>query len=205
MKKKVCILNYGSGNIKSVFNMITHLGYDVEVSNQNEVINDASHLILPGVGSYVSSIKKIHQKINIDVLEANVLRKGKPFLGICVGMQVLSEYGFEFEKTKGLGWIPGETKRLDSKNQVLPHIGWNEIQIISDSKLTQDCNGKEFYFVHSFTNQNCSKRFEIAKAEYGTSFNAVLGRDNIFGVQFHPEKSQNSGIKLFKNFIDKIC
>jgi len=205
MKKKVCILNYGSGNVKSVYNIIYYLGYDVVVSNLDKDIDNASHLILPGVGSYGSAIKKIYQKINIDVLEANVLQKGKPFLGICVGMQVLSEYGFEFEKTKGLGWIPGETKYLDSKDKVLPHIGWNEIQIVLENKLTQECQGKEFYFVHSYTNQNCSESFALAKAEYGTSFNAVIGRENIFGVQFHPEKSQNSGIKLFKNFVDKIC
>ena len=205
MKKRVCILNYGSGNVKSVFNMISYLGYDVIISNKDEEINNASHIILPGVGSYGSAIKKIKKEINLDVLESNVLQNNKPFLGICVGMQVLSEYGYEFEKAKGLGWIPAETKRHDSSDQLLPHIGWNKIRILNESKLTKDCDGKEFYFVHSYTNQKCSEDFVLAKADYGTPFNAILGSENIFGVQFHPEKSQNSGFILFKNFIDSIC
>ena len=205
MKKKVCILNYGSGNVKSVFNMISYLGYDVIISNKDDEINNASHIILPGVGSYGSAIRKINNEINLDVLESNVVQNNKPFLGICVGMQVLSEYGYEFEKVKGLGWIPAETKRHDSSDQLLPHIGWNKIHILKENKLTIDCNGREFYFVHTYTNQNCSEDFVLAKADYGTPFNAILGRENIFGVQFHPEKSQNSGFILFKNFIDRIC
>lgn len=205
MKKKVCILNYGSGNVKSVFNMISHLGYDVIISNTNEEINNASHIILPGVGSYGSAIKKIKKEINLDVLESNVLLNNKPFLGICVGMQILSDYGYEFERTKGLGWIPAEANRHNSNDQLLPHIGWNKIRVLNENKLTKDCDGREFYFVHSYTIQNCSEDFVLAKADYGNPFNAIVGRENIFGVQFHPEKSQNSGFILFKNFIDSIC
>ena len=205
MKKKVCILNYGSGNVKSVFNMISFLGYEVIISNKDQDINESTHLILPGVGSYGSAIRKIHKEINIDVLESNVLKRKKPFLGICVGMQVLSNYGFEFEETNGLGWISSETKLHDSKGLPLPHIGWNKIQVLSENKLTQDCDNREFYFVHSFTNQNCKEDFVLAKTDYGQSFNAILANENIFGVQFHPEKSQNSGFILFNNFINNIC
>ena len=124
---KVCILDYGSGNVGSVYNLLKRLDYNVKVSNESNNIKDSSHLILPGVGAFGASIEKIRSVIPVDTLEKEVTIKKKLFLGICVGMQVLADQGFEFGDHKGLGWIKGKVEKLNAK--ILPHIGWNNIEI----------------------------------------------------------------------------
>ena len=127
--KFVCILDYGSGNVRSVYNMLKHLGHSVEVSSDQQKIKDSSHLILPGVGSFSSAMRKIREKLPIQCLENEVINGGKPFLGICVGMQVLAEKGYEFEECQGLGWIAGSVRKLKTNQLTLPHIGWDDILI----------------------------------------------------------------------------
>jgi len=204
MKKiSICILDYGSGNVKSVFNLATTLNPNVTISNQTRDIENATHLILPGVGAYAAAMRKIHQLIPMTHLEKAVFTDKKPFLGICVGMQVLANKGYEFEITTGLGWIPGEVKKLDSGFLPLPHIGWNNIEVIQTSPLTKQFKTLDFYFVHSFAYvlATVNNNSVIATTNYGTDFCSIIQKDNIYGVQFHPEKSQKAGKLLLTNFL----
>ena len=199
---KVCILDYGSGNVKSVFNIINHLGYDVEISNSVSSIKNSSHLILPGVGSYHSAMDKIKKNIPLDCVENSVFVDGKHFLGICVGMQVLSDFGNEFKKTKGLGWINGTVNLLKSQNLPLPHVGWNNVELKIENSLTSGLrDNKDFYFVHSFCFEASKSENIIATTFYGNDFTSIINKDNIYGFQFHPEKSQRAGQLILKNFI----
>ena len=201
--KSVCLLDYGSGNVKSVYNIISYLGYNVKISNSEKDIKNSTHIILPGVGAFGASMKKIKNTIPFDVLENEVIKKGKPFLGICVGMQVLADKGLEFGEHKGFGWIPGIVNKLDTKDLPTLHIGWNEINVTKEIPLLKGLNeNKDFYFVHSYVfntkNQDCI----VAQTEYGINFTSILLKDNIIGIQFHPEKSQKAGQLIFKNFIE---
>lgn len=201
-KPFVVILDYGSGNVKSVSNIIKYLGYDTEITKDNKLINKASHLILPGVGSYGACVSKIKSRLDLNLIKDEIINKKKPFLGICVGMQVLSTFGYEFEKNHGLNLISGEVKKLEVGSLPIPQIGWNEINIINKSKLLDEIPDKsDFYFVHSYKFQTNSKDNIIATTIYGETFTSVIEKDNIYGVQFHPEKSQKYGIKLFSNFL----
>ena len=204
MAKKVCILDYGSGNVMSVYNMIKFLGYDVKVSNSNYQINASSHIILPGVGSFSSSMKKIKNNIPLKCVEDNIFNKKKPFLGICVGMQVLANYGYEFEKCEGLGWIGGNVKMLKTSKYKIPHIGWNNINVTTvENKLFKNCKDENFYFVHSFCIDEINKNLISSYTDYESNFISSLKKDNIYGVQFHPEKSQIGGLTLCKNFMEE--
>ncbi len=203
MNKKVCILDYGSGNVKSVFNLVSSLVDFVEISNDVKDITEATHLILPGVGSFGSSMEKIKNQIPLDLLEKEVKENKKPFLGICVGMQVLADKGYEFGEFDGLGWISGEVKKLDSGDLPLPHIGWNNINIARDTSLLAGLDSEQdFYFVHSYVFEESDENDALAKTEYGENFTSIVNKDNIFGVQFHPEKSQKAGKLLLKNFLN---
>ncbi len=202
---RVCILDYGSGNVKSVFNLISSLAGHVKVSNEVAEIEAATHIILPGVGAFAASMRRIHEKLPLDVLRTQVLEQKKPFLGICVGMQVLMQTGYEFGETPGLGWLPGTVDKLASGDLPLPHIGWNNISVDKSKPLIPLLNGldaePDFYYVHSFACRADDASQVQATTEYGQRFCAVIAHENIHGVQFHPEKSQRAGIKLAKNFL----
>jgi glutamine amidotransferase len=201
MIPKICILDYGSGNVKSVYNAFKHVGINVTVSNNERTITNSSHLVLPGVGAFHTSMKKILGSLPMDLIETEVVQKNKPFLGICVGMQVLSEFGMEFGKTDGFGWLSGHVRKIISKSEVLPHIGWNQLEFARDSEILNGISQNSyFYFVHSFILSNYNKDELVATSKYAEIFPTVVQKQNIFGVQFHPEKSQNSGIKLLSNF-----
>ncbi len=202
-KKSVCILDYGSGNVRSVYNVVKHLGHNVVVSNNEETIKNCSHLILPGVGSFSSAMKKIKNNIPFDCLENEVVQKGKPFLGICVGMQVLADKGYEFEECKGFGWIPGCVSKLNVAELPLPHVGWNDIVIKRSSQIFDNLKEyRDFYYVHSYSFDVANDEYILASSEYGSQFNSVICKDNIYGFQFHPEKSQRAGQLLLNNFIN---
>lgn len=201
---KICILNYGSGNVKSVYNMISSITENVVISNQINDIRDASHLILPGVGAFGASMKKINENIPLDELSDEVLNNKKPFLGICVGMQVLAERGLEFGEHKGFGWIKGTVSKLEIPDDLtLPHMGWNDINIkIENNKLLEHfTDHQDFYFVHSFAITDAESENVVAVTEYGVGFISVVNKENIYGVQFHPEKSQKAGRVLIDNFL----
>jgi len=202
MNPSVCILDYGSGNVRSVFNIFKTITDNAIVSNSKSKISSATHLVLPGVGSFGGAMKKINKKIPVEFVREQVIEKSKPFLGICVGMQVLADVGHEFGEHKGLGWVNGKVRKLKVGKLPLPHIGWNDLLITKKSKLFKGFDkGLDVYFLHSYVFDGADKKNIVATAEYGETFTAAIESDNIYGVQFHPEKSQKAGRLLLENFI----
>ena len=198
---KVCLLDYGSGNVKSVYNLVSYLGYDVNISNEESDIKSASHIILPGVGSYGSAMEKIKLQIPVDILEKEVINRKKPILGICVGMQVFSDKGKEYGDHNGLGWVPGTVDKLDVNEVPLPHIGWNNVILKKESPLFNGLDDiNDFYFVHSYV-FSTQKDNVLTETKYENHFCSSLQKENIYGVQFHPEKSQRAGQRLIHNFL----
>jgi len=202
MNSQVCILDYGSGNVRSVANILASLDVEFVVSNKSADIAGASHLILPGVGAFGAVMEKIRQKIDLKVLEKQTLKNKKPFLGICVGMQILAEKGYEFGEHDGLGWISGSVRKMNPKKLPLPHIGWNNVDVVKSSGLFHSLGEHpDFYFVHSFSFQTTKEEAVVAYTDYGGKFVSAVSKENIFGVQFHPEKSQKVGAVVLSNFL----
>ncbi len=199
---QVCILDYGSGNVRSVYNLLVTICPSVEISNDPDAIRRASHIVLPGVGAFGAAIARVRARIPLDVVEEQVRHAHKPFLGICVGLQLLGDKGFEFGEHDGFGWLGGTVKRLECGEQPLPHIGWNNIRTHRESPLLDQIRPDEdFYFVHSFALRPKDLSDIVATTDYGESFVSIASRGNIHGVQFHPEKSQRAGRRLLENFL----
>lgn len=198
----VCILDYGSGNVKSVYNLVSSIEPNTVISNDEAAIVNATHVVLPGVGAFGAAMRKIHERLPLATLEREVRAGGKPFLGICVGMQVLATRGLEFGDFEGLGWLPGTVERLDPGSMPLPHIGWNNTAAARECPLLAGLGAApDFYFVHSFTMKPSDPSHVAALTSYGTDFCSMVQHRNLFGVQFHPEKSQRAGARLIKNFL----
>ena len=206
MKNIICIIDYGCGNTRSIQSSINFLGYKALISNDNKIIKKSSHIILPGVGSYFNALKKVKLNLDLNFLKEEILKKKKPILGICVGMQILSTYGYEFKKTSGLNWIKGNVVKMKNKPNIIPQVGWNNLKIFSkNNKLLEKIDYQDyFYFLHSFKFNVKNKKNVIAYTEYNEKFCSIINKENIIGVQFHPEKSQTSGLKLLKNFIENF-
>ena len=202
MNKIICVLDYGSGNQKSLVNIIKSLGYKVILTDSKKEIQKSSHVILPGVGSYDDLMQRLKEKRLIDILNKEILINRKPFLGICVGMQILSTYGYEFKKSVGLNWINGIVKKIDT-NLKLPHVGWNNIKLLNNSSIVNSLEkSPDFYFLHSYIFFPQDNSNIISTTEYGTNFPSIINYKNIFGFQFHPEKSQINGKIILKNFFE---
>lgn len=198
IKKKIGIIDHNYGNFSSVFNAIEFLHVEFGVISHPDQFNEYSHFILPGVGSYLELMKKLSKKKLINSI-IDVIDQKKLFLGICVGMQILTDYGEEFIKSNGLKLIDGSTTKMNT-NEILPHVGWNEILIDKKSKLFDGIKNKsEFYFTHSYVVE-CDNKYVSSNFEYGSNFISSIEKQNIFGVQFHPEKSQKNGLRLLNNF-----
>ena len=210
----VLIIDYGSGNIKSVYNSIKRTLYsfnkfsEVKVSRNLSEIEKADKIILPGVGSFDQCMDRIRKiKDLIETLKDQVITKKKPFLGICVGMQILADYGYENQKTRGLSWINGDVKPIknflnSSQNLKIPHMGWNSLSINKNNNLLRDITDKDqFYFVHSYFFDIKHRKNIICNTKYGINIPAIVNHDNIFGFQFHPEKSGKSGLKILYNWL----
>ena len=200
--KKVCILDYGSGNVQSLKVAINFLDIDCKVSNSKKDIKNASHLLLPGVGSYKKAFTKLKKKFDIDFLNQQIVEKGKCFLGICVGMQILSTTGLEHGLCNGLNWIPGTVSKIKSKNLILPHVGWNEVRFKQKNRVLTNEKFNTFYFTHSYAFKSSDKTSVLGSTFYGENFDSVVNKNNIYGVQFHPEKSQTNGLFFLKNFFN---
>ena len=199
---QICIINYGMGNIHSVYNAVKELGYNPIVSNKCDEISNSDIFILPGVGAFETAMKSLNLLGLTDKIKNQVLVKKKRILGICLGMQLFAEYSEEGNIINGLSLIPGKVLDLKKKiNLRVPHIGWNSIEIMQDSKLFKNigCN-QDFYFVHRYFYE-CKQEYKISTTNYGFNFTSAIQMDNIYGVQFHPERSHNIGIRLLKNFL----
>jgi imidazole glycerol-phosphate synthase subunit HisH len=198
---RVCVLDYGSGNVSSVANLLEYLRIEHVVSNSESAIEHATHLLLPGVGAFGAAMDLIRERIPLAAVQTAVHGERKPFLGICVGMQVLADSGEEFGTHRGLGWIPGSVRRFHDHGLPIPHVGWNEVRPRGAEALLGEHQALDFYFVHSFVFEAADPASVVATTSYAETFPSIVRRDNIVGVQFHPEKSQKAGMLLLGNFL----
>ena len=213
MTQTIAIIDYGSGNLRSAANAferaVRESATDVEivVTDDPERVRKADRIVLPGVGAFADCRAGLDAVTGmVDVLEERVTRRGVPFLGICVGMQLMAEEGREKAVTRGLGWIPGAVVRIEPKGDLkVPHMGWNTLTFHKPHPLLAGIpdgeDGLHAYFVHSYHLATDSADTLIASADYGQKLSAIVGRDNMLGTQFHPEKSQTLGLTLIVNFL----
>ena len=205
----VTIVDYKSGNISSVINSFNEVAKDkvtIEVTSNLNKIKSCDKVVLPGQGSFKSCVEAL-DKINglKDTLNEFVITNKKPLLGICVGLQMFADIGYEETETKGLGWISGKVSKIDNQNGKfkLPHIGWNQINIVKDSKIFKDIKkNSHMYFVHSYEFIPENKDVISATTDYSSNIVCSVEKENIFGTQFHPEKSDRIGLKIIDNFIN---
>ena len=205
----VIIVDYNSGNISSVINSFKEVAKDkvnIEVTSDLNKIKSSDKVVLPGQGSFKTCIDALNKIDGLsNTLNEFVISNKKPLLGICVGLQMFADVGYEETETKGLGWISGKVSKIDNQNRKykLPHIGWNQIKIIKDSKIYKDIeDNSHMYFVHSYEFIPNDKNVISATTEYSSNIVCSIEKENIFGTQFHPEKSDKIGLKIIKNFLD---
>ena len=205
---RVTIVDYKSGNISSVINSFNEVARDkvnVEVTSDLNKIKSSDKVVLPCQGSFKSCIDGLNSITGmIDTLSEFALNYKKPLLGICVGLQMFADVGFEEVETKGLGWISGKVSKIDNQNgkYKLPHIGWNQVNIIKESKILKNVeNNSHMYFVHSYEFVPNDKTVTAATTDYSSNIVCAVEKENIFGCQFHPEKSDKTGLKIISNFI----
>ena len=204
----VTIVDYQSGNISSVINSFNEVAkgkVNLEVTSDIKKIESSDKIVLPGQGSFKSCVDSLNSISGlVETLKEFALINNKPLLGICVGLQMFADVGYEEAETKGLGWIPGKVSKIDNQNGKfkLPHIGWNEIEIQKESKIFKDIKNKShMYFVHSYEFIPEDKSVISATTDYSSKIVCSIERDNLFGTQFHPEKSDKKGLKIIENFI----
>ena len=205
---KVTIVDYQSGNISSVINSFKEVTKDkvnLEVTSDLNKIKSSDKIVLPGQGSFKSCVDSLNI-INglVDALKEFAITNKKPLLGICVGLQMFADVGYEETETKGLGWISGKVSKIDNQNGKfkLPHIGWNEIEIVKETKLFKSIKNKShMYFVHSYEFIPNDKSVISATTYYSSKIVCSVEKDNLFGTQFHPEKSDKEGLKIIDNFL----
>jgi len=201
LSDNIVIIDYKMGNLKSVEKAFAKVGADVIISNDSQIIKNASKIVLPGVGAFKDGMKYLKELGLIDVLHKEVLQNKKPFLGICLGMQLIAKKSYENGKTEGLGWIDGMVVKFDSSNLKVPHVGWNNVTYKKENVLFKDIpNSSDFYFVHSYHFTSLEDAV-TSSTDYGDDFVSSLQKENIFAVQFHPEKSQKVGLKFLENFV----
>lgn len=210
----VAIVDYGSGNLHSAAKAFERAAREgnyaqaIKVTSDPAVVARATRVVLPGVGAFADCRRGLDVIPGmVEALNENVLQRGRPFFGICVGMQLMAERGLEYQVTPGLGWIAGEVDRIQPSDSSLkiPHMGWNTLNMLKTHPLLEDIplgtDGLHAYFVHSYALKPTYRADLIAQADYGGPLTAIVGRDNMVGTQFHPEKSQRLGLKLIANFL----
>jgi glutamine amidotransferase len=197
----IAILDYGMGNLRSAEKALERVGARVEVTRDPERVLAAAGLVLPGVGAFPKAMQAVRE-LGFDQLMREHVEAGKPALGICLGMQLLFESSDELGGADGLGLLDGEVVALDAPGMKVPHIGWNEVAWANGSPLHEGLpNPAAFYHVHSYAPRTSSDDEVIGWSTYGSRFPSVVGRGNVFGVQFHPEKSGHDGLELLRNFV----
>ena len=200
----VAVVDYGMCNLDSVARAVEECGCRPVVTDQPRDLARASRIILPGVGAFPLAMRNLRERGLDAALAEQVLGAGLPFLGICLGMQLLATTGWEVEETPGLGWIPGEVKRLQptAHDRRIPHVGWDELGLVAESALFAGVRpDQDFYFVHSYHLACSDEEHVLARTPYCGGFVSALARGNVFGVQFHPEKSQRAGFRVLRNFL----
>lgn len=202
MSKKILVLDYKTGNVDSVVKAIKILGYDPLFSCEKKKIDECSKIILPGQGSYFYAIEELKKLDLLNDLQYKIKKKNIPVLGICLGMQILSSSGNEVAKQIGLNFISGKVKILKKKPNKLPHLGWSTVNFKTEDKLFNGIeNNRDFYFIHSYFFDCDDKKDIIGTTNYNQSFASIVKKNNIYGVQFHPEKSLKNGLKILDNFL----
>ena len=194
------VIDYDAGNTANVLRALEKIGVRAELSADPEKVLSATGLILPGVGAYPAAMAELEKRgLVIAIREA--VAKGSPLLGICLGMQILTEKGLEHEETKGLGFIPGVCRAIPaSKDRPVPHMGWNSLQLEQETALTAGLSGQDVYFVHSYFT-DVPKEYIDVTADYGLKIPAMIHKDLVFGAQFHPEKSGDVGLGILEKFV----
>lgn len=209
MSERAVIIDCGSGNLRSVEKALERAAREQGLAIHFEIVDDpalvggADRVILPGVGAYGACMAAITGNSGmLEALEHAVLIAGKPFLGVCVGMQILSEHGNEFGRSAGLGWIPGEVRKIASApGRRVPHMGWNTVRVVGDHPVLSGADGEDFYFLHSYHFEVENIAHCAGVCHYEGDVVAAVMRDNILGVQFHPEKSQHAGVAMLGQFL----
>lgn len=204
-KNMLVIINYNMGNINSISNMIKKIGYNYKISSSIEEINKADKLILPGVGAFDRGMANLKELNLIDIIKEKVLIKSTPILGICLGMQLMTNKSEEGESS-GLGFVNADTKKFQLEDfYKVPHMGWNTIKIMKESSIFNCMNDQEnrFYFVHSYFTYCKNESDILCTTEYGGLFTSAFEHMNIIGTQFHPEKSHKFGMQLLKNYMEQ--
>jgi glutamine amidotransferase len=204
--RNVAIVDYGVGNLDSVRRAIEECGGRPMLVDRAEGLRSADRIILPGVGAFATGMANLQERGLDEALREEVLGNGVLILGLCLGMQLLATSGWEGgTETKGLQWIEGEVRRLAPPDPAarVPHVGWNEVRFVRPSALFREVpEGRDFYFVHSYHMVCANPRDIVAETAYGSPFVSAVAKNNIYGVQFHPEKSQRAGFKVIRNFVE---
>lgn len=197
----ITIVDYGLGNLGSVQKAVKRIGFNSITTSEKKLINQASALILPGVGNFKLGIEKLRKLELIDTLNEMVMAKQIPVLGICLGMQLMTSHSEEGD-CEGLNWVKGKTKRfVGSERLKVPHMGWNNLDIQTESRIFENVTSEDFfYFVHSYYITDVCAESVLSYTRYGIEFVSTFANNNIFGCQYHPEKSHDAGLKLLKNF-----
>lgn len=201
----IAIVDYGMGNIRSLSNAFEYLGEDVIVTDDPLVMDDAERIVLPGVGAFGDAMQAMHRRDVIAPLNRQVLGLRKPLLGVCLGMQLVAKESVEHGHHQGLGWVDARIERLTPAAPLkVPHVGWNSLNFSAEDWLFEGIRQKEanFYFVHSYHMVCADPQDQIATTDYGGDVTAVVRRDNIVVMQFHPEKSQDNGLRLLQNWVN---
>ncbi|MEJ5172976.1 MAG: imidazole glycerol phosphate synthase subunit HisH [Hydrogenothermaceae bacterium] len=197
----IAVVDYGMGNLRSVQKALEKVGINAVITSNPEDLDKAEGIVVPGVGAFADAMHNL-DRLGLKEKILKNIESGKPYLGICLGLQLLFEYGYEFGEHEGLGVLKGSVVRFDEKLDIkIPHMGWNQIWIKKDSKIFEGINnGEFFYFVHSYYGKPENSKVIASTTDYGIEFCSAVEIDNIWAVQFHPEKSQQAGLKLLSNF-----
>lgn len=195
----IAVVDYGAGNIFSVKNALDYLGFDSKLVSDKDKIKSADAVILPGVGAFPATMDMLNKSGLVDTIKEEATKK--PFLGICLGMQLIFEKGYEFEECDGLGLISGSVRKMEEKDLIIPHMGWNKLEKLNDCPLLMNIGDNEYvYFVHSYK-AHCDDKNISAYCEYGERVPALVHDGKfVYGAQFHPEKSGETGLKILRNF-----
>ena len=197
---KIAVVDYDAGNTLSVTRALEKVGARVDLTSDPERVEGADAVVLPGVGAFGDCMKKLRAR-GMDTACQEAFRSGKPFLGVCVALQVIFEDSEESPGEAGLGLLPGSVRRFKAGDLKVPHMGWNELRLVRDHRVLDGLDGEDFYFVHSYYPEPAEPGDLVGESEYGVRFCAAAGRENLVAVQFHPEKSSRAGLRLYENFL----